>query len=49
MEVSDVSCCNVGSTAFMAFLKSYKEHLCSYIFKYDSLDIGDVARGTVNA
>jgi superfamily II DNA/RNA helicase len=41
----DRSILEAGSTAFMAFLKSYKEHLCSYIFKFDSLDIGDVARG----
>ncbi len=33
-----------GSTAFMAFLRSYKEHLCSFIFKLDKLDIGSVAR-----
>jgi hypothetical protein len=34
-----------GSRAFMSFLKAYKEHLLSYIFQFDHLDIGAVARG----
>ena len=34
----------MGSTAFMAFLRAYKEHLCSYIFRISQLDIGSVAR-----
>jgi Sec7-like guanine-nucleotide exchange factor len=29
-----------GSTAFMSYLRAYKEHLCSYIFRFDQLDIG---------
>jgi hypothetical protein len=33
-----------GSTAFMSFLRAYKEHMCSYIFRFDQLDIGAVAR-----
>lgn len=33
-----------SSTAFMSFLRAYKEHQCSFIFRMDSLDIGDVAR-----
>jgi ATP-dependent RNA helicase DDX55/SPB4 len=33
-----------GSTAFMSFLRAYKENLCSYIFRLESLDIGAVAR-----
>jgi len=33
-----------GSTAFMAFLRAYKEHLCSFIFRINQLDIGAVAR-----
>ena len=33
-----------GSTAFMAFLRAYQEHLCSYIFRLEELDIGSVAR-----
>jgi superfamily II DNA/RNA helicase len=31
-----------GSTAFMSYLRAYKEHLCSYIFRFDQLDIGMV-------
>jgi ATP-dependent RNA helicase DDX55/SPB4 len=33
-----------GSTAFMAFLRSYQEHLCSFIFRIEELDIGSVAK-----
>lgn len=33
-----------GSTAFMAFLRGYKEHQCSYIFRYAELDVGAIAR-----
>ena len=33
-----------GSTAFMSFLRAYKEHSCSYIFRFSELDIGSVAR-----
>ena len=33
-----------GSTAFMAFLRAYQEHLCSFIFRFEELDIGSVAR-----
>lgn len=33
-----------SSTAFMSFLRAYKEHQCSFIFRMDSLDIGAVAR-----
>ncbi len=33
-----------GSTSFMAFLRSYKEHICSYIFRLDVLNIGAIAR-----
>ena len=34
----------LGSTAFMSFLRAYKENLCSYIFRLDQLDIGALAR-----
>jgi ATP-dependent RNA helicase DDX55/SPB4 len=34
-----------GSKAFMSFLKAYKENLLSYIFQFDLLDVGAVARG----
>jgi hypothetical protein len=33
-----------GSTGFMSFLRAYKEHQLSYIFRADRLDIGSVAR-----
>jgi ATP-dependent RNA helicase DDX55/SPB4 len=33
-----------GSTAFMSFVRAYKEHICSYIFQLGNLDIGSVAR-----
>ena len=33
-----------GSTAFMAFLRSYKEHVCNFIFNMDKLDLGACAR-----
>lgn len=33
-----------GSTAFMSFIRAYKEHLCSYIFRLEHLDIGSLAR-----
>lgn len=33
-----------STTAFISFLRAYKEHLCSYIFRLDQLDIGSVAR-----
>lgn len=28
----------------MSFLRAYKEHVCSYIFRFDQLDIGAVGR-----
>lgn len=34
-----------GSTAFMSFLRAYKENLCGYIFRLESLSIGAIARG----
>lgn len=33
-----------GSKSFMSFLKAYKEHMLTFIFRFDSLDIGAVAR-----
>jgi ATP-dependent RNA helicase DDX55/SPB4 len=33
-----------GSTAFISFIRAYKENLCSYIFRLESLDIGGLAR-----
>jgi len=33
-----------SSTAFMSFLKAYKEHMLQYIFRIKDLDLGSVAR-----
>lgn len=33
LAVEDRSVLEAGSTAFMAFLRAYQEHLCSYIFR----------------
>ena len=33
-----------SSTAYISFLRSYKEHQCSYIFRFDRLNLGAVAR-----
>lgn len=34
----------LASTAFMSFVKSYKEHLCNFIFRLDELNLGSVGR-----
>ena len=34
-----------GTKAFIAFVRSYKEHHCQFIFRFQDLDIGAVARG----
>eukprot|EP01031_Cornospumella_fuschlensis_P038854 gene38854-47256_t len=34
----------LSSAAFVAFIRAYTEHLCSYIFQLKELDIGSVAR-----
>ncbi|RLN59184.1 hypothetical protein BBJ29_003943 [Phytophthora kernoviae] len=34
-----------GTKAFMAFVRSYKEHQCQFIFRFKELDLGAVARG----
>lgn len=33
----------LGTTAFISFLRAYKENLCTYIFRMDQLNIGNVA------
>jgi ATP-dependent RNA helicase DDX55/SPB4 len=33
-----------GTEAFIGFLRAYKEHQCSYIFRMEGLDVGAVAR-----
>ena len=44
LAMHDRTILECGSTAFMAFLRAYKEHMCSYIFRFEQLDIGAVAR-----
>ncbi|KAG3005780.1 hypothetical protein PC119_g15185 [Phytophthora cactorum] len=34
-----------GTKAFMAFVRSYKEHQCQFIFRFKELDLGAAARG----
>lgn len=34
-----------GTKAFIAFIRSYKEHQCQFIFRFKDLDIGAVAQG----
>ena len=41
---NDRSILETGSTAFISFLRAYKESLTSYIFRMEQLDIGAVAR-----
>lgn len=44
LATKDRELLEAGSTAFMSFLRSYKEHMCSFIFRLEQLDIGAVAR-----
>jgi len=44
LAVNERELLEAGSTAFMSFLRAYKEHLCSYIFRLETLSIGAVAR-----
>lgn len=34
-----------GQSAFTAFIRAYKQHHCSYVFRLRDLDVGAVARG----
>eukprot|EP01038_Epipyxis_sp_PR26KG_P008746 gene8746-11818_t len=45
LSMNDRELLESGSTAFMSFLKAYKEHICSFIFRFDRLDIGNIANG----
>ena len=44
LNARDRTSLEAGSSAFMAFLRGYKEHQCSYIFRFSELDLGAVAR-----
>ena len=42
--VSDRALYEGSSKAFVAYLRAYKEHQCSYIFQVEHLDLGELAR-----
>lgn len=44
LAMHDRTVLECGSTAFMSFLRAYQEHMCLYIFRFEQLDIGAVAR-----
>eukprot|EP01042_Synura_sphagnicola_P000533 gene533-570_t len=44
VSVTDRAVLELGSTAFISFLRAYKEHQCSYIFRFNELDLAAVAR-----
>lgn len=41
---SDREILESGSTAFISFIRAYKENLCSYIFRLEQLDLGSLGR-----
>ena len=43
--VADRALMEAAARAFVAYVRAYKEHQCSYIFRLDQLDLGDLARG----
>jgi ATP-dependent RNA helicase DDX55/SPB4 len=44
LSMRDRALLESSSTAFMSFLRAYKEHQCAYIFRFDRLNLGAVAR-----
>ncbi|KAH3722973.1 DEAD-box ATP-dependent RNA helicase 18 [Pelomyxa schiedti] len=34
-----------SQTAFVSYVRGYKEHICSYIFQFQQLDLAELARG----
>ena len=42
--VQDRDLLEASSKAFISFLRAYKEHQCAYIFRFDRLNLGAVAR-----
>jgi len=44
LAMTDRTVLEAGSHAFMSFLRAYKEHMCCYIFRFEQLDIGAIAR-----
>ena len=44
LSKKDRAILELSSTAFMSFLRAYKEHQCSYIFRFDRLNLGSVAK-----
>ena len=42
--IRDRELLEASSKAFISFLRAYKEHQCGYIFRFDRLNLGSVAR-----
>jgi ATP-dependent RNA helicase DDX55/SPB4 len=45
--VADRDLLEKGTRAFVSFVRSYKEHQCQFIFRFDQLDLASVARAFV--
>eukprot|EP00968_Pinguiococcus_pyrenoidosus_P021208 scaffold2722_cov233-Pinguiococcus_pyrenoidosus.AAC.3 len=43
LQKTDRDLLELGTRAFISYLRAYKEHQCSYIFQFSSLPLGDVA------
>ncbi|KAL1524656.1 hypothetical protein AB1Y20_019543 [Prymnesium parvum] len=41
--LADRALVEMGARAFVAFIRAYKEHQCTYIFQFDHLDLGELA------
>ena len=44
LSVRDREILEASSKAFISFLRAYKEHQCTYIFRFDRLSLGSIAR-----
>ena len=44
LSVQDRELLEASSKAFISFLRAYKEHQCAYIFRFDRLCLGSIAR-----
>lgn len=47
MVYADRDVLEKGTRAFISFLRSYKEHQCNFIFRFEALDLAAVARAFV--
>ena len=43
LVLSDRDYLEKGTKAFTSFIRAYKEHQCSFIFRFASLDLGELA------